>query len=297
MMVHMYIGSYVIYLALTLIGLCLGSFAGASLWRLRAHQLMQDEKNGDEVNKDEYDSLKKLTKNSILKDRSRCLHCDYVLRWYDLIPIFSWLTLRGRCRKCHTPIGWFELLIEIGVAAFFVISYVLWPYPLSSVFEIVRLGLWLAAGAALSISFMYDKKWYILPNLVSYIVIGLGAINSLLLVLTAPDKINTLFSIVGSALILSGLYFVLYLVSRGKWIGFGDIKLGLGLALLLADWKLAFIALFAANLIGCIVVLPKLIVGKLKRNSHVPFGPLLIVGTILAGLVGNYLVNLYFFSL
>jgi len=81
------------------------------------------------------------------------------------------------------------------------------------------------------------------------------------------------------------------------WIGFGDIKLGLGLALLLADWRLAFIALFAANLIGCLIVLPAMAMKKLKRNSHVPFGPLLIAGFVIAGLAGNYLMSLYFYNL
>lgn len=294
---YMYIDSFYIYLGLVLFGLCLGSFAGASVWRLRAYQLMQDKAGGSVIDKDEYKNLKRLTKNSILKDRSQCLHCGYVLKWYDLIPLFSWLILKGRCRKCHVPIGWFEPLIEISVAVFFVISYAFWPYPLNSAFEIARLVLWLIAGVALVILFAYDKKWYLLPNLVNYIVIGIGAINSLLLILVASDKISTLLSIVGSMLILSGLYFILYLVSRGKWIGFGDIKLGLGLALLLADWRLAFIALFAANLIGCIIVLPALITGKLKRDSHVPFGPLLIIGSLIASIVGNYLINLYFFSL
>jgi prepilin signal peptidase PulO-like enzyme (type II secretory pathway) len=94
-------------------------------------------------------------------------------------------------------------------------------------------------------------------------------------------------------LILSGLYFALYQISKGKWVGFGDVKLGLGLALLLADWRFAFIALFAANLIGCIIVLPSMARGKLKRDSHVPFGPLLIIGSIIALLAGNYLISWY----
>jgi len=98
---------------------------------------------------------------------------------------------------------------------------------------------------------------------------------------------------VGAAVILSGLYLVLYLISRGKWIGFGDVKLGLGLALLLADWRLAFVALFAANLIGCLIVIPAMISGRLKRDSHVPFGPLLILGFVIAQFAGIYLIETY----
>jgi leader peptidase (prepilin peptidase)/N-methyltransferase len=97
----------------------------------------------------------------------------------------------------------------------------------------------------------------------------------------------------GSIVILSGIYLILYQISHGKWIGFGDIKLGLGLALLLADWQLAFVALFMANIIGCLWVIPGMVVGKLKRNSHVPFGPLLIAGGLIAQMIGPYLISAY----
>jgi leader peptidase (prepilin peptidase)/N-methyltransferase len=288
---------FIIYLALLVSGLCLGSFAGASMWRLRARQLVQDKANGEHVCQEEYSNLEKLTKTPVSKDHSKCLHCHYRLRWYDMVPIISWLSLRGKCRKCHTPIGYLEPIIEICVAAFFVLSYAFWPYPLNSVLEITHFILWLIAGVGLAILFAYDTKWSLLPDRVSFMVIGIGAFNALLAVLGSDDKLNTLLSIAGSVFILSGLYWVIYKISQGKWIGFGDIKLGLGLALLLADWKLAFIALFAANLIGCLIVLPAMIAGKLKRNSHVPFGPLLIVGFIIAGLAGKYLVDIYFSNL
>lgn len=286
----------IIYCALVILGLCMGSFAGAMVWRLRAHQLAQDKLDGEPVDDGEYTKLKKLTGLSVRKDRSLCIHCSYALKWYDMIPIISWLSLRGKCRKCRTPIGWLEPLIELGVATFFVLSYIFWPYALNNGLEIARLVLWLAAGVGLAILFAYDAKWFLLPDRVSIVVIGIGIVSAFLVVLGAQDQIGTLYSIVGSAFILSGLYLSLYLISRGKWIGFGDIKLGLGLALLLADWKLAFIALFVANLIGCLIVIPAMIMGKLKRNSHVPFGPLLIIGSIIAMLAGNYLINMFFYS-
>lgn len=290
----MHMDSYIIYLTLTLIGLCLGSFAGASMWRLRAYQLIQDKAEGENVDRIEYNRLKKLAKKSIMEDHSQCLYCSYKLQWYDLVPLVSWLFLKGKCRKCRKPIGCLEPLIELGVAAFFVLSYALWPVSLSNNVEIIRFIIWLIAGVALAILFAYDKKWFILPNSVNYFVVGLGAINSFLVILSSNDKASSLSSIIFSVLILSGLYLAIYLFSHGKWIGFGDIKLGLGLALLLADWRLAFIALFAANLVGCIIVLPAMLMGKLKRDSHVPFGPLLVTGVFIAALAGNYLLNLYF---
>lgn len=288
---------YMIYLTLVLVGLCLGSFAGASVWRLRAYQLLGDKKSGEHIDASEYKDLEKLTKVSVANDHSKCLHCSYALKWYDMLPLVSWIFLRGKCRKCHKPIGYLEPIIELGVAAFFVLSFTFWPYSLVSVIEIARLILWLIAGVGLAISFAYDTKWSLLPDKVSFSIVGIGLVNAIIVLIESPDKTSALSSIVGSVLILSGLYLVLYIISKGKWIGFGDIKLGLGLALLLADWKLAFIALFAANLVGCLIVIPAMIAKKLKRDSHVPFGPLLIVGFVIAGLFGNYLVNLFFINL
>lgn len=286
-----------IFVALILLGLCFGSFAGASVWRLRARQLVQDKKDGEGYDENEYKKLHKIINKNFIKDRSKCLNCGYTLEWYDMIPLVSWLSLGGKCRKCKAKIGYLEPLMEVGVCLFFVLSYLLWPYSLNTPLAVTRLIIWLISGIVMAILFAYDKKWFLLPDIMNYLIIALGIINSLLIVIFAYNKTTALINIVGSVLILSGLYLLLYIVSKGRWIGFGDIKLGLGLALLLVDWKLAFIALFAANFIGCLIVIPAMIAGRLKRNSHVPFGPLLIVGTILAGLFGGYLVNMFFYTL
>jgi prepilin signal peptidase PulO-like enzyme (type II secretory pathway) len=100
-------------------------------------------------------------------------------------------------------------------------------------------------------------------------------------------------SMAGSVVVLSGLYYLLWLISKGRWIGFGDVKLGLALALLLSDWRLALIALFGANLIGSLLVIPGMLTGRISRNAHVPFGPLLIAGTILAMLFGKQIIAWY----
>ena len=283
----------VIYFTLVLVGLCLGSFAGASVWRLRIRQLIKDKADGEAINHNEYSRLKKLAKLSITNDRSQCLDCHYTLKWYDLIPLISWLSLGGKCRKCRKPIGFMEPLIELGMAVFFVLSYAFWPYPLNDGLEIARLVLWLVSGVGLAILFVYDLKWFLLPDQINFAVVGIGLISAFLVVLGSSDKLGAIFSILGAILILGGIYLVLYMVSDGRWIGFGDIKLGLGLALLLSDWRLAYMTLFAANLIGCFIVSPALIMKKIKSDSHVPFGPLLITGFVIAGLAGVYLLNSY----
>lgn len=285
--------TFVTYLALVLVGLCLGSFGGAMVWRLRARQLARDKAEGEPYDKNELARLKKLNTGNVMNDRSRCLSCSYELRWYDLIPLVSWLSLRGKCRQCKKPIGGMEPLIELAVAAFFVMSYAFWPYELESTLGIARFVLWLAAGVGLAILAAYDTRWFLLPDKVNFAVIGLGAAVALLVIGGSPEPLLAAGGVLASVLILSGIYLVLYLVSRGKWIGFGDIKLGLGLALLLADWQLAFVALFAANLIGCLIIIPGMIAGKIKRNAHVPFGPLLIAGAVVAQLFGPAMTEWY----
>lgn len=287
----------VIYIALILFGLALGSFAGATVWRLRARQLAADKKAGEPVDHAEYTQLKKLSHQKISTDRSRCLHCGYELRWIDLIPLVSWLTLRGRCRECHKPIGIMEPLMELGTALFFLLSFIFWPVALTSALPIAGFIIWLIAGIGLAIMFVYDTKWFLLPDKINFAVIGLGLVSAILTIIASPNIIGAILNVLGSVAVLSGIYFVLYMVSRGRWIGFGDIKLGLGLGLLLADWKIALIALFFANFIGCLIVIPLMATGKLKRNAHVPFGPLLIAGAIVAKLVGMGIAEFYTLSL
>jgi prepilin signal peptidase PulO-like enzyme (type II secretory pathway) len=286
-----------IYVGLVLFGLCLGSFAGASVWRLRARQLEDDKAEGEEVDAKEYKQLKQLHSINKLKDRSRCLHCGHELAWYDLLPLVSWLSLRGKCRYCRVSIGRFEPLIELGVAAFFVLSYILWPHDLSTALAVAQFILWLAAGVGLAILFVYDLKWFLLPNRVMFSVIGISAVSALVVLLQAQDVFAALLSTLSSIFILSGLYLLIYIISKGQWIGFGDIKLGLALALLLADWRLALLALFAANLIGCLIVIPGMLAGKITRTTRIPFGPLLILGMVVAAFAGDYIIGMYFGSL
>ena len=285
-----------IYVALVLFGATLGSFAAATVWRIRARQLVADKAAGEEYDKKEYKRLKKIIA-SPLNDHSQCLHCSYKLKWYDLVPIVSWLSLKGRCRNCKAPIGWFEFLMEIGVAAYFVLSYAFWPGGVETGLSIAHFVLWLVAGVVMAILFAYDTKWFLLPDKlnIALAVVGLGIVG--VTAAETNDLTGTLLSALGSVAILSGLYGVLYLVSKGRWIGLGDVKLGVGLALILVDWQLALTALFLANFIGCLIVIPLLATKKLSRNAHVPFGPLLIAGTILAFFLGWVIMNWYLSSI
>lgn len=285
-----------IYAVLAVLGLAMGSFAGATVWRLRAIQLKQEKKAGEKVNEKEYKTLSPLTKTSVISDRSRCLHCEHVLKWYDLIPLVSWVSTGGKCRYCKKFIGWFEPVIEIGTALLFVASYIFWPESLVATHEVAAFGLWLVASVLLIILFAYDLKWFLLPNYVIFPLIGVGVFMAFLNLLTTPQVLDTIINLILSVGILSGLYLLLWLYSKGAWIGFGDVKLGLALALILGQWQLAFLALFLANIIGCLIVLPGMLSGKITRKTRVPFGPLLIAGSVIAMLFGHTIINWYFMA-
>lgn len=285
--------NYIMYIIVGVLGAVLGSFAGAQVWRLRARQLVEDKKAGEPYDHAEYKQLTILTQHKGTADRSRCLQCKHQLKWYDMLPLVSWISTGGRCRYCRRSIGLFEPLIELGVAAFFVISFIFWPAALVSPLAIIQFGLWLVAGVMLAILFAYDTKWFLLPDRVVVPLMGVALGFSVLMVISRPEPIATALSTGGAILILSGLYLVLWLISRGRWIGFGDVKLGLILGLLVGSWQLAFLTLFLANLIGCLIVLPGLMARKLSRTTQVPFGPMLIAGCVTAMLFGSSIINWY----
>lgn len=262
-----------------ILGAVMGSFAGAQVWRLRARQLVEDKASGEKVDTAELKRLKPLIA-PVRQDRSRCLQCKHGLAWHDLLPVVSWLWLGGKCRYCRKAIGWSEFFTETGVAVVFALLVALWSD--WSVIGWVQLGLWLIAAVLMAILFAYDARWFLLPDRIMWPLVAVAAVNAGLEVAQAHDPVTVLWSLLGAVLILSGVYLMLYVMSRGAWIGFGDVKLGLALALLLGQWPLAFIALFAANLIGTVLVVPAMATGKLSRHAKVPFGPLLIIGALIA---------------
>src|SRR5574337_1009102 len=147
------------------LGLCFGSFVNALVWRLRQTELKAQ-------------SSKPKAKNSqfpipnsqfsILTGRSVCPRCHHELAWYDLIPLLSWLFLRGRCRYCHRPISWQYPLVEATMAAVFVISYFYWSGGIFGVGDWLLFITWLAASVGLMALLVYDLRWMILSDRLIY---------------------------------------------------------------------------------------------------------------------------------
>lgn len=217
-----------------------------------------------------------------LGSRSVCLHCRTQLRWYDNIPVISWLALHGRCRSCGRPIGALEIYSELGVAIAFTILGTT-VSPLST----CLLG-WLVFAAAalltLVLSFLaiYDGAYGELPTCYLIIAILLAlvllALEQVPVLALHPFTPELILAPLASVAVLGGLYLFLYLVSRGKWVGDGDWLLGTALGLALGHPWLALIALCLANLLACLITLPTT---KKSRPRQVHFGPFMVAAFVI----------------
>lgn len=251
-----------------ILGVCLGSFVNAAVWRIKVHK-------------------------DITRDRSECVHCHHKLAAIDLIPIVSWLMLGGKCRYCRVPISVQYPIVEAAVMLYFVVSYLVWPQSLDNAHAWLDFSLWLSYGVGLAILFVYDLKWYLLPDKVVWPLVALGAVDFINTALWQHWSFSqVVVELILSVMVIAGVYYALYFASKGKWVGFGDVKLGLFMGLALG-WQAGLVCLLLANLIGCLIVIPGLLSGKLKRDSRIPFGPLLIIGFVLAGLYGQRLFEWY----
>lgn len=228
-------------------------------------------------------------------DRSVCLHCGRQLSWYDMIPVVSWVMLRGRCRTCGESIGKMELWAEILLAAGFVCSYLLWPFEFTALGTVLFV-LWLIALVLLAIHWMYDAKWFLLLDKITLILLAVALLYAGLSLADLPnDELGgAVLGLVYTLAVLPGFYGLLYVVSRGKWVGFGDVKLLVPFALMLPAWEHGVLLIFLANLIGCVVLLPLMLRNKVGRGTRVPFGPFLITAFIVTFLVGQRILDAYF---
>lgn len=272
-----------------MLGAVLGSFIGAQVWRVRARQLVEDKQAGEPVDTLELRRLRPLLK-PLRDDRSQCLSCGHELRWYDLLPVVSWLAARGRCRYCQVPIGWMELGLEVAMAGLFVAVTWHGMMTFTAPLVITKVVIMLMGLSYLAFLFVYDKRWFLLPDVANWPFVMLGALFAGIHVATGRLPGGVL-GLMAAVVILSGVYALLYIVSSGRWIGFGDVKLTLGLALFLMDWRLAFLALFLANLLGTLLVLPGMLRGTVQRGARIPFGPLLIVGFLISWFFGARIVD------
>lgn len=268
---------------LAVLGLCLGSFVNALVWRLHEQETHTGK---SKANKQYRERL------SVAKGRSMCPACHHELAARDLVPILSWLSLAGKCRYCRKSISVQYPLVEAATAVLFVISYLYWSSAVSGV-QVLLLGLWLALLVGLMALLVYDMRWMLLPNRIVYPLGVIAAAYALIVIGIADEPVTALLSTVLSVAVAGGIFYALFQVSGGKWIGGGDVKLGWVIGLLLGTPARGFLYLFLAAILGTVISIPLMASKRLKRSSLIPFGPFLIIAAVVALLFGDRILNWY----
>lgn len=265
---------------LVLLGLCFGSFVNALVWRVHQQSLPKSKRP-------------KKVDLSIQKGRSVCPNCHHILSWLDLLPVVSWIGLKGKCRYCSKRISWQYPLVEISTAVIFVTSYLFWPFEFIGP-EAIILGLWLAVAVNLIALAVYDVKWMLLPNRLVKFALGFAVVLSWITISARSGEIYVdLAKLLITILISGGLFGVLFYVSSGKWIGGGDVKLGFVLGVIVATPVNACLMLFIASLLGCLVAMPAIALTSKTMQTKIPFGPFLIISTFIVYLFGTDIAQAY----
>ena len=242
-----------------------------------------------------------------LGGRSKCPSCKRTLSAIDLVPIFSWLFLRGKCRTCKSKISAQYILVELLTAVLFTLAFLKNAILLRvspSVFAVSTI-VSLIIMSLLVLIIVYDLKHKIIPNEFSYTFAAVALLQNFLSYnyQTASIYFSNPFNLAGATILLSGIlvafpFYLLWLVSSGKWMGFGDAKLALGIgwllgvgygfsAIVFAFWIGAIVALLimaVASLLKYIYKKTKGRVGILhsvKFKTEIPFAPFLIIGLLI----------------
>jgi prepilin signal peptidase PulO-like enzyme (type II secretory pathway) len=209
----------------------------------------------------------------------------------DLIPVLSFIMLGGRCRYCHKKISWQYPIVEILTAVMFVVFG--WLYAYSPSIELVY---GLIFGSIFVVIGVYDLKHYLILDKVVFPALLSAFIFAILKDYTTGCSFVTLnCHLAGgvlAALIGSGFFYLQYAYSGGRWIGFGDVKLGLLLGMVVG-WPNILALLFVAYLLGAFVGLGFVFAGKKHLSSKMPFGTFLTASAILTMMFGSDLINWY----
>lgn len=238
-----------------LFGLCVGSFLNVLIDRLPAGE-------------------------SVLWGRSLCDHCKKPLRWFELIPVVSFFLQAGRCRRCHKELSRQYPLVELATAIGFVWIAGVVATPWSNW---THWAYWVIFSSLLVI-FVSDLKYQIIPDsmVVTGIVGAIGTVGG-----TGGIGENILVGL-GAA----GFFFLLFVVTAGRGMGLGDVKLAFLLGLLLG-YPMIIVGLYAAFLTGAATGVILMVIGKKTLKSTIAFGPFLIIGIVIALAWGERIMKLW----
>jgi len=266
-----------VYVIIAVFGLALGSFVNAFAWRVSKQSKLT--------------SAKKRRKYSIAHGRSMCPYCEHELSATELIPVISWLVQGGRCRHCKKSISIQYPFVELVFCISLVVSYVYWPLNLSSVVEWLLFAIWaglLVVGFTLAI---IDIRSQLLPTHLVYAFGGLSIVF-VFVQFVIDSNVASLYSSMFGAVLLGGLFYLVYQVSAGRWIGGGDVRL-LAVMGILLGWQKGVLALLLGCYLASAVILILFFAGKYHKKMRIAFGPFLLTATYGALLFGQNFVDFY----
>jgi prepilin signal peptidase PulO-like enzyme (type II secretory pathway) len=200
------------------------------------------------------------------ENRSFCDFCGKQLHWYENVPVISWIVQNGKSRCCETKLPIQYPIVEMGTGLLFLIMGGHIGLPLQMLMGFVMVTLLVFAT-------VFDFKYMILPDFSTYILIGIALLMAILGGHIGPP----LLSAAGASLFL----LFLNLVTKGRGMGMGDVKLAVFMGLFLG-WPKILVAMYVAFIAGALVGIIMIILKKLKRKSLIPFGPFLILGMVIA---------------
>ena len=277
---------------LLVLGICFGSFVNALVWRLHEQEVTQEKLDAAKSGAAKSKLQTRLKDLSISKGRSMCVDCSHTLDWFDLIPVLSWLSVGGKCRYCRKPISWQYPVVEVLTAVLFVVSYIYWPLTLNSL-GIFNLAVWLICVVAFMALSIYDFRWMILPNVIVYPLILLTLVQRVVDTFVYHQGVHALFLSLAASFVGGGIFYILYQLSDGNWIGGGDVKLGFALGLLVGMPLQGLLLLFLSSLIGLVGAVPNIVKKGVHKNLQIPFGPCLMLVCAILVLFGDNIVAWY----
>ena len=252
----------VAYVMFAIVGLCVGSFLNVVIYRVP-------------------------NKMNLAFPASHCTTCDYTLKWYDNIPVLSYLMLGGKCRSCKQRISPRYMLVEIFNALLWTLSVLMfWEIEVKA---IIYTCMAVVVSSVLICIFFIDLEHMIIYNRFTFTVAVCGLVAA---GLNTTRWYDHLIGAAAGAIVFLAIYFGSILIIKREGLGFGDVKLAAAAGLLLG-WQKFLLAMLIASVVGSIVLLVLRAVRKDEQGREYPFAPFIVAGMLFALFFGDPVINWY----
>jgi len=271
-----------------ILGTCVGSFVNMLIYRTAVRY---------RITKNKFSTRGGLRYASKItnKNRSFCDYCGRQLRWYENIPVISWLIQNGKTRCCQKKLPISYPLLELGTGILLLIFnskfQIFDQFLIFNFKNVIGWGAGMVIITMLVFAAVFDAKYMILPDFSTYILVFCALfVGQRILSVGQPQGLPLrVLSAAGGAAFLG----ILYLLTKGKGMGLGDVKLAIFMGLFLG-WPKIVVAFYVAFIAGAVVGIILMAMGKIKKGkTMIPFGPFLILGVMVAwwwgeGIISNF---------